>query len=223
MSLCWAWRGQLHMFAWTIGAALVIGVSIGSTDLTWAQQAAQQPAQPQPAPLAADADLSVRATKARDLAHVYSEKLRDGIAKALKEVGPVGAVGACNILAPELNATVTDDSTFEIGRTALRVRNPENAPDAWELAGLEQFQKALAGGSDAKTLEIYDVVTTKEGQRLFRYMRPITMREPCMTCHGTNVAQDVKAEIAKYYADDKALGFALGELRGAFSLVQQLD
>jgi hypothetical protein len=33
----------------------------------------------------------------------------------------------------------------------------------------------------------------------------------------------VKAEIAKYYTDDKAIGFNLGELRGAFSLVQQLD
>jgi hypothetical protein len=58
---------------------------------------------------------------------------------------------------------------------------------------------------------------------LFRYMRPIIMRETCLACHGPSVAQDVKAEIAKYYTDDKAVGFNLGELRGAFSLVQQLD
>jgi Protein of unknown function (DUF3365) len=44
-----------------------------------------------------------------------------------------------------------------------------------------------------------------------------------MACHGTNVTQDVKAEIAKYYSDDKGIGYALGEIRGAFSLVQQLD
>ena len=116
-----------------------------------------------------------------------------------------------------------DESTFEVSRTAFRVRNPDNAPDAWELAGLEGFQKSMAGGGDAKVIETYDIVTTKEGQRLFRYLRPIVMREPCMACHGPAVAQDVKAEIAKYYTDDKAIGFNLGELRGAFSLVQQLD
>lgn len=168
-------------------------------------------------------DTAARAAKARSLAHAYSEKLRANLAQALKEGGPVGAIGACNILAPEMNTSVTDESTFEIARTALRVRNPDNAPDAWEQATLEMFQKALIGGADPKTLETNDVVTTKEGQRLFRYMRPITMHEPCLVCHGSNVAQDVKAEIAKYYPDDKATGFNLGELRGAFSLVQQLD
>ena len=192
---------------------MAVALLVASAGLVaWAQQSA-----------APDAETMERVTKARELAHTYSERLRVDLAQALKDVGPVGAIGACNTLAPELNASVTDESTFEIARTALRVRNPENAPDTWELAGLESFQKSLAGGADVRTLEVFEVTTTKEGQRLFRYMRPITMREPCLVCHGTNVAQDVKAEIAKYYTDDKAVGYNLGELRGAFSLVQQLD
>ena len=211
-----AWRWGHVACASAIGLVLMAGLMTGPPLTVDAQQLTQPQATP-------DVDMAVRAAKARELAHLYSEKLRAGITKALKEVGPVGAISACNILAPELNASITDDSTFEIGRTALRVRNPENAPDSWELAGLEQFQKELASGADVKTVETFDIVTTKEGQRLFRYMRPITMREPCLLCHGPNVAQDVKAEIAKYYSDDKALGFAMGELRGAFSLVQQLD
>ena len=213
MSLTLARRRGLHALA-----AMGMCAAAGMSNPLHAQQLSQTP--PAAAP---DADQVQRAEKARELAHNYSEKLRAGLAQALKEGGPKGAIGACNILAPELNTTVSEESTFEIARTALKVRNPENAPDAWELVGLELFQKQMAGGGDPRTLEFYEVVTTKEGQKLFRYMRPITMREPCMACHGPNVAQDVKAEIAKYYTDDKAVGFNLGELRGAFTLVQQLD
>jgi Protein of unknown function (DUF3365) len=190
----------------------------------FAQPVTTANAQQKLAPAVSDIDdMRARAEKARELTHAYSEKLRAGILKALKDGGPVGAIGACNTLAPELNASITESSTFEISRTSMRVRNPDNAPDAWEQAILEQFQKSFAAGGDTKTLESFDVVTTQEGQRLFRYMRPIIMRETCLACHGPSVAQDVKAEIAKYYTDDKAVGFNLGELRGAFSLVQQLD
>ncbi len=198
-------------------ATIAVMLSMGAL-LIGGTGSAQQLVAPAP-----EITLAARAEKARSLAHIYSEKLRTGVIQALKEGGPVGAIGACNTLAPELNTTTTDESAFEVARTGLRVRNPDNAPDAWELAGLENFQKALTAGGDAKTMETYDVVTTKEGQKLFRYLRPIMMREPCMACHGPSVAQDVKAEIAKYYTDDKAIGFNLGELRGAFSLVQQLD
>jgi mono/diheme cytochrome c family protein len=217
MSRVSAWQaGKLRgMRGWVAAAGLV-------TLAPWAQPLAPAVAQQTPAPAVSD-DVRARADKARELAHAYSEKLRAGILKALKDGGPVGAIGACNTLAPELNTSITESSTFEISRTSTRVRNPDNAPDAWEQAILEQFQKSYAAGGDTKALESYDVVTTQEGQRLFRYMRPITMREPCLVCHGPSVAQDVKAEIAKYYTDDKAVGFNLGELRGAFSLVQQLD
>jgi mono/diheme cytochrome c family protein len=217
MSRVSAWQaGKLRgMRGWVAAAGLV-------TLALWAQPLAPAVAQQTPAPAVSD-DVRARADKARELAHAYSEKLRAGILKALKDGGPVGAIGACNTLAPELNTSITESSTFEISRTSTRVRNPDNAPDAWEQAILEQFQKSYAAGGDTKALESYDVVTTQEGQRLFRYMRPITMREPCLVCHGPSVAQDVKAEIAKYYTDDKAVGFNLGELRGAFSLVQQLD
>ena len=200
---------------WLSSAALLtivfaaLAAAIGSAP-------AQQPA-------TGDTDLAQRATKARELTHLYRERLKVGIQQAIKESGVVGAIGACNTLAPELNATLTDGTTFELARTALRVRNPENTPDAWEQPVLEQLQKTIENGADAKTLETFDVVTTTEGQRQFRYMQPIMMGELCLACHGTNVAPDVKAEIAKYYSDDKATGYSIGEMRGAFSLVQQMD
>ena len=205
-------RWSQRRYGFAVVSAALVGAALGIAVRSHAQQA--------PPPTA---DLAARAAKARDLAHVYSEKLRTGLAQAFKEGGAVGAIGACNTLAPDLNASVSDTSTFEISRTSLRLRNPENAPDAWEQAVLEQFQKAIAGGADPKALETFDVVTTTEGQRLFRYMRPIVTGEVCLACHGPNVATEVKAEIAKYYSDDKAVGYALGEMRGAFSLVQQYE
>ncbi len=232
MSRFAAWRcGGFSRAAAAGGLACVLGSAIAASQQLSPQTAPQAPAQIKPIepPASApqlttpDADITVRAARARELAHTYSERLRIEIVKALKEGGPIGAIGACNTIAPDLNTSVTEASTFEIGRTALKVRNPENAPDDWELAALEQFQKDIAAGRDAKTMETFDVVATKEGQRVFRYMRPITMREPCLACHGPNVAQDVKAEIAKYYTDDKATGFNLGDLRGAFTLIQQID
>ena len=42
----------------------------------------------------------------------------------------------------------------------------------------------------------------------------------CLTCHGTDIKADVRAELTRYYPADKATGFRLGELRGAFSLVK---
>ena len=195
-----------------------------------AQQAAPQspPASVSPPPAAAPVtltpeDMMERAKKARELTRTYSERLRLGLTEALKQGGPKGAIGACHTLAPELNVRTTEESTFEIARTALRVRNPDNTPDAWELTGLELFQKRLAAGEDHRTMELFEVQQTREGQSIFRYMRPIVMHEPCLACHGPQVAADVKSEIAQYYPDDKAVGFNLNELRGAFTLVQQLD
>lgn len=175
---------------------------------------------------AATVDAAVLGPKlaaAREATHRHAEELRVNLFQALKAGGAKAAVGACTSIAPEIDGKITESSGFEIGRTALKIRNPENAPDAWEKAQLEQFVKKLGAGADYKALEAYDVSTTAEGQKLFRYMRPIMMREPCLACHGPSVAQDIKAEIARTYNDDKAVGFNLGELRGAFTLVQVIE
>jgi Protein of unknown function (DUF3365) len=168
-------------------------------------------------------DLANRLEQARDTIRLYSEQLKAGLTEAVKASGFKGAVGACTSLAPDLNASISGQSPFEIGRTAMRVRNPDNTADPWEIANLEAFTRQLAAGGDHKKMEAYDVTVTKEGQRLFRYMRPIVMHEMCTGCHGINVSQDIKSEIARTYPDDKATGYAIGELRGAFTLVQDAD
>jgi Protein of unknown function (DUF3365) len=168
-------------------------------------------------------DIEDRLTRAREATRKYSEKLKIELHTALKNGGPKAAIGACTTIAPELDGDISEEMAVEIGRTSLKIRNPDNTPDPWEQAGLESFAKQMSEGADPRKLELHDVTVTTEGQKLFRYMRPIVMVETCMACHGPNLPQDIKSEIARTYPDDKAYGFNVGELRGAFTLIQQVD
>jgi hypothetical protein len=42
-------------------------------------------------------------------------------------------------------------------------------------------------------------------------------------CHGSNIASPIAAKINKLYPNDKATGFKLGDLRGAFSITETLS
>lgn len=171
---------------------------------------------------AGPADVSSRLQKAREVTVTIADRLRSELGAALK-TGHISAIGTCQTLSPDLVTNASDEFGFEIARTGLRLRNPENAPDEWELKILQLFQSKIAGGADPTKLEHHEEITTPEGDKLFRYMRPIMMGEMCLTCHGSDVKQELKAEIARYYPEDKAFGFKLGELRGAFSLAQLIE
>jgi hypothetical protein len=53
------------------------------------------------------------------------------------------ALAAC---APAIAAEIHNASGVEIGRTALRVRNAANAPDAWEIEMRRRFEERHATG-----------------------------------------------------------------------------
>lgn len=163
---------------------------------------------------AADEPLDRARAAVKDLAF----ELRETLTEALAQGDPVTAVGACQVLAPQLAQVVAEDAKLEIRRTALRVRNPDNAPDAFETRVLDDFAKRVAEGSDPTQLEHHEIVTEDESREL-RYMKAIPMaEEPCAMCHGKSIAPNLAAEIAKLYPEDTATGFAPGELRGAFSV-----
>jgi hypothetical protein len=60
------------------------------------------------------------------------------------------------------------------------------------------------------------------GTKTFRFMKAIPTAELCLACHGKDLAPEVAAEIAESYPDDQATGFALGDIRGAFTLSKPL-
>ncbi|MDX1426157.1 MAG: DUF3365 domain-containing protein, partial [Kiloniellales bacterium] len=61
-----------------------------------------------------------------------------------------------------------------------------------------------------------------DGGRTYRYMKAIPVGEVCLTCHGADIDPALMAEIEAFYPEDQATGFALGELRGAFTVSKTL-
>ena len=86
---------------------------------------------------------------------------------------------------------------------------------------LEDFEQRRAAGDDPATLIRYEVVET-DGLREFRFMKAIPTGEVCLACHGSNIAPNVSARLDALYPDDRARGFAVGDLRGAFSVRQPM-
>jgi hypothetical protein len=157
-------------------------------------------------------------TRSRAMSAELGTELKAELAKALAQSGPSAAIEVCRLRAPEIAARLSAHSGAKVSRTALRVRNPANAPDDLQRAVLEQFAADLASGPVQPPLEAA-VEINRGGQIERRYMRAIPTDALCLTCHGTELAPDVKAAIAKAYPDDQATGFTTGQLRGAFSVI----
>ncbi|WP_322981172.1 DUF3365 domain-containing protein [Pseudomonas sp. C11] len=146
----------------------------------------------------------------------FAEHLLGTVRQAIADGGPIAAVQACQALAPQI-ASEHSQQAWQLGRTSLKVRNPNNAPDAWERNVLERFAEAASAGTPIKELRYGEEV---DGE--YRYMQAIAVGEPCMACHGTSIKAEVQEAIDQYYPHDQARGYKVGELRGAFTLTHPL-
>jgi hypothetical protein len=156
--------------------------------------------------------------QSRQLTMQLGGQLKGELSQAIAEGGPVAAINVCYLRAPEIAAQLSQASGARVGRTALRVRNPSNAPDDLERSVLEQFAADLGSGPVDRPLEaIFEIRRGDAVER--RYMRAIPTDALCLTCHGKTIAPELAAAIARDYPRDQATGFEQGQLRGAFSVV----
>ena len=170
---------------------------------------------------AASADPQVELTKeARGLTKTFASALKDALMKGMGK-GPAEAVKVCNTEAPAIAERVDGAEGWKVGRTSLKLRNPHNAPDAWEREQLERFEKDKAAGKPADQLEAAAIVDI-DGTRTFRYMKAIPTAAMCLSCHGSELASDVESTLDELYPKDAARGFSDGDLRGAFTLQKAL-
>ena len=104
----------------------------------------------------------------------------------------------------------------------LRLRNPDNAPDAWERSMLERFEQELAAGAEPGALEAWST-ESKDGRELGRWIKAIPTAPMCTTCHGVELEPALAETIRHLYPADQATGFRPGELRGAFTATVDLS
>jgi len=157
-------------------------------------------------------DLEKLSVEGASLIPPFQQHLMVTVKAAMQAGGPVNAVEACQLLAPQI-ADQHSQTPWVVGRTALKVRNPDNVPDAWEKQVLEDFAKRAAAGEALSGLAHSEIV---KGE--FRMMKAIPTSEACLGCHGKEIKPELAAVIDQRYPQDKARGFAPGELRGAFTL-----
>jgi hypothetical protein len=148
----------------------------------------------------------------------YGMELKGALQTAMKQGGPVAALTVCHMSALPITQKHSDMHAWEISRTSLKPRNADNQPDAWESKVMQDFDARNAAGEKADTLEFSEIVTGDDGSQTMRYMRAIPTDEVCLTCHGSALKDDVSAKLKALYPDDQAVGFKVGDLRGAFSI-----
>jgi len=166
--------------------------------------------------------LAAKLATYRETVKDFAQNLQGELMQAMKTGGPIAALEVCQMKSPEITDAASQQSGFRVARTSLKVRNPNNAPDAWEKTVLEAFAARLAAGESPKKMEHHEIVT-HAGHTQLRYMKAIPTGQPCLMCHGDQeVAPDIAAKIDELYPDDQARGFKAGELRGAFTFTEDL-
>lgn len=137
-------------------------------------------------------------------------QLGQALQREMQAGGPAHAIEICSETAPSLSRKLSEGG-LTIRRIGTRVRNPATGtPPAAASAALARL-----------TRESPSFVGKLDGR--WSYMRAIFISMPvCLSCHGdpASLAAPVKEQLASRYPGDTAVGYAMGDLRGAF-LVQE--
>lgn len=169
------------------------------------------------------ADKAELAAEGKGLMQQFGGALKGELQAAMKAGGPVRAIEVCNVKAPMIAEKVSADSGWTVARSSHKLRNPENAPDAFTAAAISDFQARQAAGESPDALMRTEIVT-EDGQEVFRMVKAIPTGEVCLACHGgDSVKPETEAALAKLYPQDAARGFEQGEMRGVFTLRKVLN
>ena len=153
----------------------------------------------------------------------FMESLKAVLVKELQSNGIVAAVSVCSDTAQVLTNEYGVKKGIYIKRVSFKNRYPNNKPDQFETEALKEFEILKLKGELTENTEYYSIVENN-GVTTVRYLKPIFIQAPCLSCHGNseNIGPDVKEILRIRYPEDKATGYELDELRGAVSIQKTL-
>ncbi len=145
--------------------------------------------------------------------------LNGRLAAAIEKEGVPGAIGYCNLVAlPLLDSLAEVHGVSGIRRVSSKVRNPIDIPAGWEIAALNDYEKAEAEGRELKPF------AKRLDANTIAFAAPIRVLPNCMKCHGA-VGQDIAGsdyeKILALYPRDQAVNYKEGELRGMWSIISR--
>ncbi len=160
---------------------------------------------------------------ARKVAGAVPPKLLQVLSEEIARGGPESAIAVCREKAPLMAKAASEQTGWNIRRVSLRNRSPKAVPDAWERAALEDFDRRAASGESPTTLEKWEVVAEAD-RKEYRYMRALPVQPICLACHGApdQLKPEVTTQLQVLYPNDKAVGYSVGQIRGAMTIRKAL-
>ncbi len=137
--------------------------------------------------------------------------MREALVQGLPAGGKVDATTFAQICKPVgLRAqAIGKELGVSFVQMSDRFRNPKHKADAAAEGAMKQFQAN-------PELKAFLTSASQDGVVSYRYFRRITVLAQCLACHGAKDARP--AFIPTNFPDDRAFGFAAGDLRGVYSV-----
>ena len=189
---------------------LVIGFGLFFTAQSFAQNEA------------AKAEKMKAVQEAKKITMAFGGALKKELITAMKAGGPSNALDVCNTQAMPITMQASTDHNAIVSRVSLKNRNPNNVPNEWQKKVLEEFDARSAKGESIKSMAFSKIVE-ENGKKSLHFMKALPTEGACLLCHGKNISKNVQAKLNKLYPDDKAVGYELGQVRGAIVVTKELN
>ena len=160
----------------------------------------------------------------RTTAMEFMKDLKGVLVSQIQTNGVLQAVSVCSDTAQVLTNNFGLQKGVYIKRVSFKNRNENNFPDDFERKVLNKFELQHQNKELNTDTEHAEVV--QEGEfKYVRYLKPILVQAECLNCHGgeMDIMPEVKQLIANTYPNDRAVGYKVGDLRGAVSLKKVIE
>ena len=160
----------------------------------------------------------------RTIAMGFMKDLKGVLINQIQTNGVLQAVSVCSDTAQVLTNNFGLQKGVYIKRVSFKNRNENNFPDNFEKKVLSKFEMLHQNKELNTETEHAEIV--QEGEfKYLRYLKPILVQAECLNCHGSgsDIMPEVKQLIAQEYSNDQAVGYKIGDLRGAVSLKKVIE